>query len=116
MTTPSVPFTVRRNDHGLSETRGCLYVDGDSLVVETQTTVFGLWKREPAEHRLDLTDLDTVEHQRRLWGDRLTLCTRPMHLAAALPGANDGAFSVAVRRRDRQRLDTVLDRLDLWRI
>ena len=114
MSTPSVPFTVRRRDHGLSETTGCLYVDGDDLVIETQTTTLGVWKRDPAETRLELTDLDTVRHKRTLLGDTLTVRTRPMALVSDVPGATDGSLVVAVRRRHRDALASVLDRLELW--
>ena len=114
MPTPSVPFTVRRRDNGLSETKGCLYIEGEELVVETQTTTLGLWKRSPKEHRLELTDLDTVSHKRGLLGDRLAFRTRPMSLVSRLPGAAEGSFMLSVPRRYRDELDRVLERLELW--
>lgn len=114
MSTPSVPFTVRRRDNGLSETKGALYIDGEDIVIETQTTTMGLWKRSPREHRLELTDLDTVTHKRGLLGDRLTFRTRPMALVARLPGATEGSLMLSVPRRYRDELDRVLDRLELW--
>ena len=114
MSTPSVPFTVRRRDNGLSETKGCLYIDGDEIVVETQTTMMGLWRRSPKEHRLELTDLETVSHKQGLLGDRLTVRTRPMALVSRLPGAAEGALVLSVARRDRDGLDRVLERLELW--
>ena len=110
----SVPFKVHEVHGGFSEARGALYIEGDDLVVEVQTSLLGLFQREPETYRIELTDLEEVRHKRGLTGDRLTLRTRPMDRVAAIPGGGKGELCLVVKRAHRRALDALLDRLDLW--
>ena len=110
----SVPFSISDNHSGLSEMRGVICVEGDDIVIEMHVTFIGLFKRPSQSFRFDMTDLEEIRHTRRLWGDTLTLRTRPMDLVADIPGASAGALALKVRRADRPALDVLLDRLELW--
>ena len=110
----SVPFSISDAHHGLSEMRGVVYIDGEEVVVEMQVKLFNLFKRPAQAFRFDVTDLDEVRHRRGVFSDSVTLRTRPMEIAAQIPGSADGTLSLKVRRRDRRAVDALLDRLDLW--
>ena len=109
----SVPFKVEVRG-GFAEADGAAYVEEGLLVLEMQMTLFGLVKRKPQAFRFDLTDLESVEHRRGLFGDKLTLRTRPFDVIAGVPGAAEGKLCLRVARKHRALLDVLLDRLDLW--
>ena len=111
-----VPFHVGNAHRGASEMKGVAYVDGEDLVVEMQVKLWSLFKRPSQTFRIDLTDLDTVRHKRGWFGDAVTVRTRPMELAAEIPGSSDGAFCFQVKRKDRSAADALLERLELWLI
>ncbi len=111
-----VPFTIDKVHNGFSQATGAVYVEGEDLVVEMQVKTLGFFHRAPRVYRFDLTDLEAVRHKRGLIKDELTLRTRPLELAARVPGAADGALCLRIARRDRAALDALLDRLELWRV
>ena len=110
----SVPFKIVNVHAGFAEAHGAAYVEDEHLVLELQTTIMGMVKQEPQRFVLDLTDLESVEHKRGLFGDRLTLRTRPFDLIAGVPGAGEGKLHLRFARKHRDLLDRLLDRLDLW--
>ena len=113
-TTHSVPFRVREVHGGLSEAGGVLYVEDDELVIEMQMKFLSLFQRGAKAYRFDLVDLDAVRYKKGLANDRLTLRTRPLDTLDGIPGAGDGELCLLVKRRHRQDLGAILDRLDLW--
>jgi len=110
----SVPFATTDIHGGFAAGRGAICVDGDDLLIEVQVTVMNLWQRDAKTFRFDLTDLEEVRLKRGLFGDRITLRTRPMGLIAQVPGAAEGCLVLKVKRRHRADVDALLDRLDLW--
>ncbi len=112
--TRSVPFKITEIHGGISEAHGSAYVDDEALVLELQTTVLSMFKQAPKQFRIELTDLESVEHKRGLFGDKVTLRTRPFDLIAGIPGVAEGKLCLRMKRKDRALLAPVLDRLDLW--
>ena len=110
----SVPFATGDVHGGFSEGRGAIRVDDDEVVIEVQVKVMGMFDQQPKSFRFELTDLEEVEHRRTLFGDRLTIRTRPMNLISSIPGATEGALLLKFKRRHRRALDALLDRFDLW--
>ena len=110
----SVPFATGDVHGGFSEGRGAICVEDEDVVIEVQVKVFGMFDRGAETFRFELTDLEEVNHRRTLFGDRLTIRTRPMGLIGDVPGAAEGALLLKVKRRHRKALDALLDRLDLW--
>ena len=110
----SVPFSISDSHSSLSDLRGVVCLEGDDVVIEMQVKLLGLFKRPSQSFRFDMTDLEEIRHTRRLWGDTVTLRTRPMERAADIPGSHEGALCLKVRRADRPALDALLDRLELW--
>jgi len=111
----SVPFEIKEVHGGFSEARGAAYVEGDALVLEVQTSLLGLFPRPPRAYRVELVDLEEVRHKRGLRRDRVTIRTRPLDRITGVPGAGQGELCLFVKRSHRAALDTLLDRLDLWR-
>lgn len=110
----SVPFATGDVHGGFSEGRGAIRVDDDEVVIEVQVKVFGMFDRSAQTFRFELTDLEEVHHRRTLFGDRLTIRTRPMGLIGDVPGSTEGALLLKFKRRHRRDVDALLDRLDLW--
>ncbi|WP_412063555.1 MULTISPECIES: hypothetical protein [unclassified Rubrivirga] len=110
----SVPFATGDVHGGLSEGRGSIHVEGDEVVIEVQVKVLGMFDRGAQSFRFELTDLEEVRHKRGWFGDTLTLRTRPMDLVSRVPGASEGCLALKVKRRNRDALDALLDRFDLW--
>lgn len=110
----SIPFATGDVHGGFSEGRGTIRIEDDDVVIEVQVKVFGMFDRDAQTHRIELTDLEEVRHQRGLFNDSLTIRTRPMNLVSALPGATDGALKIKIKRRHRDAVDGLIDRLDLW--
>lgn len=110
----SIPFKTGDVHGGFSECRGAIRVDGDDVVIETQVKLIGMFEQSAKTHRFELTDLEEVRHKRGLFRDRITLRTRPMSLITDVPGSENGALVLRVKRRHRADVDRFLDRLDLW--
>jgi hypothetical protein len=110
----SVPFTISDVHGGFSEGRGTICVEGDDVVIEVQVSLFSLFNQEPKTFRFDMTDLEEIEHRRGVWGDRLTIRTRPMDRVAQIPGAGEGKLVVKTKRSRRADLDRLLDHLEMW--
>ncbi|MDX1420042.1 MAG: hypothetical protein R3181_08755 [Rubricoccaceae bacterium] len=111
----SVTFRVKEVHGGFSEAAGMIYVDGDDLVLEVETKLLSLFRRPPKVYRFELVDLDAVRYKKGFRHDRLTLRTRPLDAIADVPGVSEGELCLLVARKDRDALDRLLDRLDLWR-
>ena len=111
----SVPFQISEVHGGLTEGHGVAYVEDEYLVLEVQTALLGLFKRDAETYHIDLTDLDTVRYRRGLWKDKLRLRTRPLDALDGVPGVQKGELCLHIARRHRDELDVLLDRLDLWR-
>ena len=112
----SVPFSISDNHSGLSALCGAVRLEGDDVVIEMEVKLLNLFKRPSRSFRFDVVDLEEVRHTRRVWGDTVTLRTRPMERVTEIPGAHEGALALKVKRRDRPALDALLDRLELWLI
>jgi hypothetical protein len=110
----SVPFTISEVHGGLTEGHGVAYIEDEYLVLEVQTAFLGLFKRDPEVYRIDLTDLESVRHKRGLRKDRLRLRTHTLDVLDPVPGVSKGELCLLVHRKDREALDVLLDRLDLW--
>lgn len=111
----SVPFKVKEVDGGFSEAHGSAYVEGEDLVLDIEKAFLGYFRRKSTLFRIDLTDLDTVRYKRGLRNDRLDIRTRPMERLARVPGVAEGTLTILVSKKNRERLNVLLDRLDLWR-
>ena len=110
----SIPFATGDVHGGFSEGRGAIRVEDDEVVIEVQVKVFGMFDRDAQTFRFELTDLEEVRHRRTVFGDRLTIRTRPMGLIGDVPGSTEGALLLKFKRRHRGSVDALLDRLDLW--
>ncbi len=110
----SIPFSISNAHRGASEMRGTVCVDDDEVVVEMQVKLWSLFKRPPQTFRFDVTDLEEIRHKRSLLGDTVVLRTRPMDLAAQVPGSANGELTLKIKRSRRREVDALLDRLDLW--
>lgn len=111
----SVPFKVREVDGGFSEAHGSAYIEGDDLVLDIEKAFLGHFMRKSKLHRIELTDLDTVRYKKGMRSDRLDIRTRPLERLAKVPGVVEGTLSIKVSKKDREQLEVLLDRLDLWR-
>ena len=112
----SVPFKVSEVDGGFSEAHGSAYVEGEDLVLEIEKAFLGHFMRKSKLFRIELTDLDTVRYKKGLRNDRLHIRTRPMEHLARVPGVAEGTLSIVVSKKDREQLNVLLDKLDLWRV
>ena len=111
----SVPFKVKEVDGGFSEAHGSAYVEGEDLVLDVEKAFLGRFMRKSTLFRIELTDLDTVRYKKGLVNDRVDIRTRPMERLAKVPGVTEGTLSVVVSKKNREQLNVLLDRLDLWR-
>ena len=111
---PSVPFSISDNHSGASNIRGAIYLEGDEVVIEMQIKFLNLFKRPPQTFRFEVTDLEAVRHKRRVWGDVISIRSRPMDIVARMPGSADGELCLKVKRAHRRLADALIDRLDLW--
>ena len=110
----SVPFATGDVHGGFSEGRGAISLDGDDVVIEVKVTFLSLFDRPARAFRFDMTDLEEIRHTRRVWGDTVTLRTRPIDRVAEIPGSSDGELCLKVKRKHRRDLDRLLDRLEMW--
>ena len=110
----SVPFSTGDVHGGFSEGRGSICVEGDEVVVEVQVAFLSMIKQAPRTYRFDMTDLEEIRHRRGWRKDKLTIRTRPMDRVTRIPGANEGALDIYVKRRHRADLDQLLDHLEMW--
>ncbi len=114
---PSVPFTTLDIHSGFSEGQGMLRVDGHDVEIEVQVGhLGGLINGRTHRVAFDLTDLDSVRYTKSFLGDKLTIRTQPMRLAADLPGGAEGEFVLKIKKKHRPDLRGVLGALDLWLI
>lgn len=109
-----IPFATDDVHGGLSEGRGTLRLDGDDVVLEVQVSLLGMFGRDPKEYRFDITDLDSVRHQRNVFRDCLTLRTTPMSIVTQVPGSNEGRLRLKIKRRHRAAVDALLERIEMW--
>lgn len=110
----SVPFSTGDVHGGFSEGRGAICVEGDDVVIEVEVAFLSLFKRQPQTYRFDMTDLEEVRYKKGMLKDKLTIRTRPMDRVSRIPGANEGALDLHVKRRHRRDLDRLLDHLEMW--
>ncbi|HIG73084.1 MAG TPA: hypothetical protein EYQ24_00460 [Bacteroidetes bacterium] len=109
-----VPFSTPDIDGGLSEGKGVLTLDGDTLTIEVDVAFMGLFKRDSRRVRFDITDLDQVRHRRSPLGDRVTFRTDPMDLVGRVPGAAQGELVLKTKKKHRRDVEALLERLELW--
>ena len=112
----SVPFKVKEVDGGFSEAHGVAYVEDDDLVLDIEKAFLGHFMRKSTLFRIELTDLDTVRYKKGLINDKLYIRTRPLDRLAKVPGVTEGTLSIVVSKKNRELLNVLLDRLDLWRV
>ncbi len=112
----SVPFKVKEVDGGFSEAHGSAYIEGEDLVLDIEKAFLGRFLKKSTLFRIDLTDLDTVRYKKGLRNDRLDIRTRPLDRLAKVPGVTEGTLSIIVSKKNREQLNVLLDRLDLWRV
>lgn len=110
----SIPFSISNAHRGASEMRGAVGVEDEDVLIEIQVKLWSLFKRPPQSFRFHVTDLEEVRHKRGMFSDVVTLRTRPMDLAARVPGSANGELSLKIGRSRRADVDLLLDRLDLW--
>ncbi|MDX1438934.1 MAG: hypothetical protein R3284_03425 [Rubricoccaceae bacterium] len=111
----SVPFKVKEVDGGFSEAHGSAYVQGEDLVLDIEKAFLGHFMRKSKVYRIELTDLDTVRYKKGIRKDRVDIRTRPLDRLAKVPGVTEGTLSIVVSKKNREQLEVLLDRLDLWR-
>ena len=99
---------------GAARAVGTVAVQDTDLVLSVQTHVARVFTTRPQTLRVDLTDLDTVRHQRRLTCDVLELTVCDLEALRGVPGANGTTLRMDVQKRHRDLLRGLLDRLHLW--
>jgi len=112
----SVPFKVKEVDGGFSEAHGSAYIEGEDLVLDIEKAFLGRFLKKSMVFRIEMTDLDTVRYKKGLRNDKLYIRTRPLNRLAKVPGVNEGTLSIVVSKKNRELLNVLLDRLDLWRV
>jgi hypothetical protein len=112
--TEPIPIAIEEVHGGLSDARGSLRVDDMALIIEVQVRLLYYFEGATRTVRLDITDLDTVSHKRGIARDTLTLRTLGFDDLDGLPGARGNQIKLFVSKKDRDRLDPILDRLRLW--
>ena len=123
-----VPFTIDNDSHlGLSETRGVLSCNGESLVIEFQIadSIIGALKGRMQTIEIPLSEVLRIELRSRFWGfyNRLTIVSRSQGLLEAMPETKQGRITAIIRRGDRSaagdfclELSTAIQRLRAERL
>lgn len=86
------------------------------LVFEVETRVMNLFTTANRTLRLDLTELDTVQHKRGMFGDTLVLKPQRGSALSGLPGGGSGELRLRIARKHRPDLAGLLERLRLWTV
>jgi hypothetical protein len=104
---PSVPFSIPRLFCGMVECHGLIRGDGDCLCLEYQMQdgFWGMFKRRPRAVRIPLSQLESVELQRRGWFGRkgvLVIKAKSLVPLAGVPGSRQGQVELAIAPHDRK--------------
>lgn len=110
----TVPFSTGDVHGGFSEARGTICLEHDEIVIEVEVSLLSMFKQDSQTFRFDMTDLEEIRHKRGVVRDTLRIRTRPMDRVTRIPGATDGSLTLHVKRRHRDAVDRLLDRLDMW--
>ena len=110
-----IPFTMPELFKGFGEGSGLLRVEETSLLLEYQVRdgVFGVIKTGIRQLRIPYSEMDGVTLHKRLTGRRLEIRTTTLTIPAAIPGNNRGSIFLSFRRRDKDRVDLAVSRMQL---
>jgi hypothetical protein len=100
----SVPFTIPNVYQGFAETRGVARLEGDDLVLEFQTkdSVFGVLKSVIKRVKLPLSEIASIEFQKKYFSSWLSVRMRGVNIAQDVPNDGQGGISLQIARKHRQ--------------
>lgn len=102
-----ISFTLP--DVGLREIKGLAYVEDDYLVLRVENALLGLIDQEAEVVKIEPSALQSVEHRRGIFRDRLVLRPKQPTLLDVIPGDHVTSVELRVPRKERPILEALLD-------
>ena len=100
----SIPFKVTGLKSGLAEAQGLLHLADDVLVLEFETkdTVIGATLSRVHEIRVSLSDIESIENRKKIFGSKLRLKAFKMKTFDGFPGHKQGQIELEFSRREKE--------------
>jgi hypothetical protein len=100
----AIPFTISGLKSGFAKADGLVSLDDDILTLEcvTKDKVIGAFESGVQEFRIPLSDLDSIEYIKKLFGARIRLRASKMIIFDGFPGHQRGEIELQFARRERE--------------
>lgn len=96
-----VDFKLNDLHAGLTEIKGAAWFDGEFLVIETETALFGEFNKKQHTVKIEPAALAGIRLDRRIVQDHIILFPKTRQLLDALPGDHLGEVHLKVWRTKR---------------
>ncbi len=100
----SIPFKVTGLKSGLAEAVGLLHLYDDVLTLEFETkdTVIGTILSSVHEIKVSLTDIESIENRKKIFGAKIRLKAFKMKTFKGFPGHKQGQIELEFGRKEKE--------------
>jgi hypothetical protein len=111
----SIPFSIPNVYEGFAETEGLIRFEKDVLILEYQTkdSIVGVLKSGLKEVRIPLSELDSINFEKKLFKTQLTVRARKMSTFADIPANKQGEATLRFIRKNRDAAEELASNLAL---